>query len=120
MNRRSFLTALVLSPIVPNVLLAKEKWTFITAAYNGKGNSDGLEIYGSKYTGPTFSCNSVRHTFSSSVWKFYINGKEIESDRAVDERGTLCWPFRGSRKGDLCTAKSPVVGLVKGNEWTLN
>lgn len=50
-------------------------------------------------------------------WKFYINNKEIDSSRAVNENGCLHWPFQGSEIGDLCEVKSPsldcYIGRVK-------
>lgn len=49
-----------------------------------------------------------RHS-QDNYWKFYINGEEIDGNRAVDEHGALHWPFQGSKKGDLCTAKSPEI-----------
>lgn len=52
MNRRTFLTAslrclkaLAVSPVALLGVKAKP-WTFVTAEYNGKGTSDGTEIYG--------------------------------------------------------------------------
>ncbi len=44
-------------------------------------------------------------------WKFYINGKEIDSNRAIDENGCLSLPFQGAKKRDVCTAKSPKIFL---------
>lgn len=47
------------------------------------------------------------------TWKFYINGMEIDYNRAVNRRGNISWPFRGSRRGDLCTATCH--GIVFGD-----
>ena len=47
-----------------------------------------------------------------SGWKFYVNGKEVDSGRAVDKLGALHWPFQGAKEGDLCTAKSPKVVMA--------
>ena len=42
-------------------------------------------------------------------WKFYINSEEIDSNRAVDKYGSLRWPFKGAKHGDMCKAQSPTV-----------
>lgn len=62
-------------------------------------------------------------TCSDNVWRFYINGKEIDSSRAVNEHGGISWPFQGAIKGDLCIAKSPTVEISKnlsGQQWRLD
>lgn len=46
-------------------------------------------------------------------WRFYINGKEVDSSRVVDENGVLHWPFQGSKQGDICIAKSPKLNWLK-------
>ncbi len=50
-------------------------------------------------------------TNSDCVWKFYINGEEVDSSRAVNENGGITWPFQGAKKGDLCMAKSPMLSI---------
>lgn len=41
-----------------------------------------------------------------SEWKFYINNEEVDSSRVVDRNGALRWPFKGAKKGDVCTVKN--------------
>ncbi len=40
-----------------------------------------------------------------NVWKYYINGKEVDSSRAVDRNGWLRFPFQGAKKGDMCISR---------------
>lgn len=47
--------------------------------------------------------------YNKQFWRFYINGKEVDSKRAVDELETLHFPFRGAKKRDVCTMKSPKI-----------
>ncbi len=68
--------------------------------------------------------NHIAGTYSGSgdTWKFYINGKEIDSDRAINKNGGMTWPFQGAKKGDFCTAKSPTIEISKhlsGQQWIL-
>jgi hypothetical protein len=44
-----------------------------------------------------------------SVWRFYVNGKEVDSKRAVDELGALHFPFPGAGRGDVCIRKSRMM-----------
>ncbi len=52
MNRRNFLKTV--TGFVAGVFISTAKssekydWKFVVAPYNGKGNSDGIEIYGTK------------------------------------------------------------------------
>ncbi len=53
----------------------------------------------------------IAGTYSDNTWKFYVNGEEVDSSRAVDENGGITWPFQGAKKGDLCMAKSPMLSI---------
>ncbi len=44
-------------------------------------------------------------------WKFYINGKEVDSGEAIGLDGSISWPFQGSQEGDLCMAESPFIKI---------
>ncbi len=63
MNRRIFLKLLGFSPVVPSVLMAKEKLPF-------KPNNAQMSIIAKdtkcgKFPEPTYSCNGIRHTSSA-------------------------------------------------------
>lgn len=42
-------------------------------------------------------------------WTFYINGKEVDNKRAIDELGALYFPFQGAKKEDVCAIKSSML-----------
>ena len=102
MNRRLFLKALAVSPIVPSVLCAKEK-SQLTLAMLRKAHDElkALECDDETIWIPVDA--------DSMVWKFYINDKEVDSSRAWGEKGGLHFPFDGARQGDECRMVSPRV-----------
>ncbi len=81
--------------------------------YGGRDNSDDIEIIGAKCSGTQLATKKEIETLGRRDWRwrFYINGKEVDVSRAVDEYGALRWPFQGTKKGDLCTAKSPTLSF---------
>ncbi len=119
MNRRNFLKSIgricaVLPFVGSSSAVAKTGASKSKSgcSWKGKlkcGGQDGTLCPRCKYNG-----NKVNlHNYPVRPgWKFYINGKEIDSSRAVDELGALCWPFQGAKEGDLCTAKSPKVVMA--------
>ena len=93
MNRRSFFK--VVTGFVAGIFAtsAKEK-SQLTVAMLKKAKNELV---------------AAQKKVEDNCWKFYINGKEIDSSRAVDELSVLHFPFQGAKKGDLCTFKSPKI-----------
>lgn len=115
MNRRNFFK--VVTGFVAGVLIPKAKAKDKLMC----GGQNGTLCPRCKFNYKTrleFNSGELSSELQSQIdagkdrWRFYINGKEIDSSRAVDKSGCLHWPFKGAKHGEICTAQTPTIIMI--------
>ena len=61
----------------------------LTEVIKGKFTISGTTHYDGEYI-----AENNRKDAGVGIWKFYINGKEVYSSRAIDEHSVLSWSFQ--------------------------
>ena len=101
MKRRSFLKLLGVSPIVPSVLMAKD--------VDAVDVDLGLDRLDPNAEGRIVISDMLEPR--DNTYRFYINDKEVDSSRALDEYGSIRFPIEGAKKGDVCKMTSPTFNI---------
>ncbi len=109
MNRRNFFKTVTgfVAGIFAAALPSKAKNIFTYKEIIGKDIPGTLSKRSGTRLATKEDIEALKRGDCKYGWKFYINDKEVDGSRAVDEFGCLRFPFEGAKHRDMCKAQSP-------------